>query len=137
MRTMIIISAIAVLMFSLSSCIIITGDLSRDYREQKPRNFYFRVGPEHNEREVFSFIVRYPNRIEIEATWSGSADELALILDGPGREAFYAKKEGRSPLHISLNVDDYILRQGKIWKVSVVNFKKSGWAEGRIRVKFL
>ena len=82
----------------------------------------FNLGPTFGERARVEFKVREAGRIHLQASWSGSARRLALILNGPGQEGYYARQDATSPLVIDLSVGEEILRRGDEWAVSIVNF---------------
>lgn len=85
-------------------------------------------------REVIDFEVPVPGRIEVTAEWTGTADSLALILNGPGQTQSYARKDGRSPLSLSFTLSQDLLAKGKTWKLSVVNFG-NGAAQGKVMIR--
>ncbi len=72
-----------------------------------------------------------PGQIRVRATWSGTAANLALIINGPGQVGYYARKDGASPLEVVYNVTEDDLKAGNEWRVSVVNFG-SGRADGTL-----
>jgi len=87
-------------------------------------------------REIFEFELTNTGVIEVKAEWSGTAQKLALILNGPGRVQYYARKDGKSPLALRYNVTGDILSLGKTWKISVANFGASTSAQGRIKIYY-
>jgi len=88
------------------------------------------------ERKVFEFEITSPGNLSAEARWQGSASSLALILNGPGRAQYYARKDGSSPLRLSFSVSSSYLASGTNWKLTVVNFNRSGEAEGELSWSF-
>ena len=92
------------------------------------------IGPAFGHRNVFGFMVTRPGTIHIKLSWKG-AENLALILNGPGQVGFYDRKDGRSPLSIVYKVTPEILRRGRKWKASAINFSKRGSASGNITIK--
>lgn len=97
------------------------------------------VGP--GERNIVKFDVFTPGTIRAQVTWQGTAQRLAIILNGPRRPdqpnpvGFYARNDGGSPLEIQYNVTAEDIRRGISWRVSVVNFE-TGNAVGRVTVTF-
>ncbi|MBN1184613.1 MAG: hypothetical protein JXB49_20130 [Bacteroidales bacterium] len=87
-------------------------------------------------REIVEFEITNTGAIEVKAEWSGTARELALILNGPGRVQYYARNDGQSPLTLTYNVPADILSLGKMWKISVVNFGSSTIAQGNVQVTY-
>jgi len=87
-------------------------------------------------REIAEFELTNTGIIEVKAEWSGTAKELALILNGPGRAQYYARKDGQSPLTLTYKVSGNILSLGKTWKISVVNFRSNTTAQGKVQVTY-
>jgi hypothetical protein len=85
-------------------------------------------------KEVIDFDVLSPGLIEARAEWTGTADTLALILNGPGLTQAYSRKDGRSPLSLSFNINQALLAKGNACKLSVANFG-NGSAQGRVEIK--
>ena len=92
------------------------------------------IGSEFGDRDIFEFKVTKPGPIKIQVSWQG-APELALMLNGPGEVGYYARKDGTSPLSFTYDVVQPVLDRGTGWRVSVVNFSKSGYAEGRVIIE--
>jgi hypothetical protein len=80
--------------------------------------------------------VKAAGRIEARAEWTGSAATLALILNGPGRVNYYARKDGKSPLTLTFEVTADLLALGSAWKLSVSNFGQQAQAQGTVRVTY-
>jgi hypothetical protein len=87
-------------------------------------------------REIVEFELTNTGAIEVKAEWSGTARELALILNGPGRAQYYARSDGQSPLTLTYKVTANILSLGKTWKISVVNFGSITTAQGKVQVTY-
>lgn len=93
------------------------------------------------ERTIVRFDVFTPGTITARVNWQGTAQRLALILNGPRRTdlpnpvAFYARNDGASPLAIQYTVTAEDIRRGISWRVSVVNFE-TGSAQGQLTVSF-
>jgi hypothetical protein len=95
----------------------------------------FSVGSTFGDRDMFNFTVTSPGVIKAEATWSGSASGLALILNGPGQVGYYARKDGASPLTLSYTATNADTSQGDTWSISIVNFG-GGMASGTLTLTY-
>lgn len=87
-------------------------------------------------REIFEFELTNTGIIEVKAEWIGTAQKLALILNGPGRVQYYSRKDGKSPVALRYKVRDDILSLGNTWKLSVVNFGANTSAQGRVQIDY-
>lgn len=87
-------------------------------------------------REVIEFDVTSQGTIEARAEWTGTADILAIILNGPGKVQAYARQDGKSPLTVSFVATPEIVSLGKSWKLSVVNFDSRTNAQGVVRISY-
>ncbi len=87
-------------------------------------------------REIVEFEVTTPGKIEVKAEWSGTAQTLALILNGPGQDRYYSRQDGGSPLSLTFEVTSRFLSLGKEWKLSVVNFNSRTTAQGRVQITY-
>jgi hypothetical protein len=67
----------------------------------------------------------------MRAAWTGSAERLTLILNGPGQTGYYDRKDGASPLEIDFEVSQAHVNRGDRWTISVVNFG-GGYSRGRM-----
>jgi len=85
---------------------------------------------------VVDLEVKAAGRIEARAEWTGTAATLALILNGPGRVNYYARKDGKSPLSLTFDVAADLLALGSGWKLSVSNFGRETQAQGTVRVTY-
>ena len=70
--------------------------------------------------DIFNSSVNSIGTINDEATWTGSAANLTLILNEPGQIGYYTRKNGPSPLSLSYNTAD--LSKGTDRRLSIVNF---------------
>ncbi|MCK5720915.1 MAG: PEGA domain-containing protein, partial [Gammaproteobacteria bacterium] len=95
----------------------------------------FSVNPTFGDRDIFNFTVNSVGTINGEATWTGSAANLALILNGPGQVGYYARKDGSSPLSLSYTVTTADLSKGTDWRLSIVNFG-GGDATGTVTIAY-
>lgn len=96
----------------------------------------FSLSSDYGARETIEFQVNAPVLLTLSATWTGPADTLALILNGPGQEAFYARRDGPSRLSLDYRVRPEDLRRGTRWKASIVNFTRRGPAQGRLQITY-
>ena len=87
------------------------------------------------DRDIFNFSVNSVGDINAQATWTGTADNLALILNGPGQVGYYARKDGTSPLSLSYTVTSADLSKGTDWRISIANFG-SGTASGTVTLTY-
>lgn len=85
-------------------------------------------------REVMELEITAAGKLEAKAEWTGNADKVALILNGPGQTQYYARKDGRSPLSLVFNVTASQLAKGNDWKLSVAVFG-DGTAKGKVEVR--
>jgi hypothetical protein len=111
------------------------------------------IGSEFGDRVVFPLQLACPGRIAATASWTGSTESLALILNGPERPelanpvAYYVRKDGQSPLTIEYYVTSTDVQRGSRWQVSLVNLSGSpaggdgditqdGAAAGQVEIDF-
>jgi hypothetical protein len=104
-------------------------------QESKSQIFDFKLSAQFGDRNVFEFEVQGIGMIEAEATWTGAAPTLSLILNGPGGSA-YARQDGKSPLKLAYNLTQADLNLGTKWKISIVNFSRKGSAQGNVKIKY-
>jgi hypothetical protein len=86
------------------------------------------------DREVIELEITAAGKLEAEAEWTGTADKVAIILNGPGQTQYYARKDGRSPLSIAFTFTERHLSKGDSWKLSVAVFG-DGTAKGKVEVR--
>lgn len=89
-----------------------------------------------SDREIIEFELSNPGVIEAKANWNGTAKELALILNGPGRAQYCAREDGSSNLTLTYKVTANILEMGKTWRISVVNFRQGTIAHGKVKITY-
>ena len=87
----------------------------------------FSVGP--NDKDEYHFLVGAPGEIRVQASWTGTANNLALILNGPGQVNAYARQDGPSPLEIRYLVASADVAKGETWTMGIWNFG-GGTADG-------
>jgi hypothetical protein len=97
--------------------------------------YSFSVSSTFGDRDIFNFTVNSVGTINGEATWTGGAANLALILNGPGQVGYYARKDGPSPLSLSYTVTTTDLSKGTDWRLSIVNFG-GGDATGTVTIAY-
>ena len=88
-----------------------------------------------NDRDVFEFSVGNIGKISAEVKWDGTAEKLALILNGPDQVGYYARDDGSSPLYLTYDVSKEDMKKGAEWRISVVNFYK-GDADGFTKITY-
>jgi hypothetical protein len=97
------------------------------------------LGSTFGDRVVFPVTVNGSGTIRVDASWSGSAERLALILNGPARPelsnpvAYYARVDGGTPLTLSYDVTREDAARGQRFFVSLVNFS-GGEAQGDLKI---
>ena len=96
----------------------------------------FKLGSAFGERETFDITLPRAGMVNIRVDWRGTTGRLAVILNGPGQTGYYARRDGASPVRINFNVTDELFRRGAKWRVSVVNFSRSGSSVGRMVVEY-
>jgi hypothetical protein len=64
----------------------------------------FSVSSTLGDRDTFNFTVNSVGTINAGATWTGTAANLALILNGPGQVGYYARNDGSSPLSLNYSI---------------------------------
>jgi hypothetical protein len=74
-------------------------------------------------------------QVKVRATWSGTQANLALIINGPGQEGAYARRDGPSPLEVTYDVTTTDLAAGDHWRVTVASFG-SGQANGTVEITY-
>lgn len=87
----------------------------------------FSIGP--SDKDEYRFIVGAPGEIRVQAEWTGTAGNLALILNGPGQVNAYARQDGTSPLEIRYAVTGADVSKGETWTIGIWNFG-GGTADG-------
>jgi hypothetical protein len=96
----------------------------------------FHVSSAFGDRDRYQLTLTQPGRLKLRAIWKGTAEMLALILNGPGQTGYYARKDGRSPLEIDFELTPELLERGDEWRVSIVNFSRKGSAEGVLLMEY-
>lgn len=108
------------------------------YMKQGPTAI--QLGSKFGDRVILPLTVEGPGKIEVTASWTGSAQELVLILNGPERPelpnpvAYYERTLGSSPLKLIYTVTAKDLERGKRFQVSLVNFG-GGEATGNFEIE--
>ena len=93
------------------------------------------VGEEFGASAVFPFEVSCPGPISAYASWFGSAENLALILNGPGQVGYFGRRDGESPLTVEYTATPADVRNGSRWWVSLANFN-GGTAAARVNIEY-
>ncbi|NEP89604.1 MAG: hypothetical protein F6K18_23745 [Okeania sp. SIO2C2] len=102
----------------------------------------FTIGSKFGDRVIFPIELSKPGRIEVSVKWEGTARKLALIINGPDRPrqpnpvAYYARRDGVSPITLSYNVTSSDFNRGRKWFVSLVNFSGGQARNGEISINY-
>lgn len=97
--------------------------------------YSFSVSSTFGDRDIFNFTVTKEGAINAQATWTGAAANLTLILNGPGQVGYYAREDGPRPLSLSYTVTSADLSKGTDWRISIVNFG-GGAASGTVTITY-
>ena len=76
--------------------IVFSGNVNAD-------TYSFSVSSTFEDHDIFNFTVNNVGTIFTEATWTGSASNLVLILNRPGQKDYYLQEYGTSPLSLVVN----------------------------------
>ena len=87
-----------------------------------------------NNRTVYYLRLKEPGQITVNANWTGQ-QTLAIIINGPGRQGYFAREDGSSPLSASYNVNASDFASGDTWRVTIANFGDNR-AEGTITISY-
>jgi hypothetical protein len=80
-------------------------------------------------RATIDFQVTSPGLLRVQVAWTGSADNLAIILNGPGQTDYYEGVDGPSPTTLDFTFNRrHVATEGQ-WRISIVN-SGSGTARG-------
>ena len=88
-----------------------------------------------NARDIYHIRLTAAGEIKVHATWTGSQSGLALIINGPGQVAFFARQDGASPLDVTYTLTPADFAAGKDWTVSVASFG-TGQASGTVSITY-
>ena len=86
-------------------------------------------------RTIFYLRLTGPGQIRAYAEWTGSQGELALIINGPGQEGYYAREDGPSGTEVVYNVTGGDFAAGDTWRVAIASFG-GGDAEGTVYLTY-
>lgn len=117
-------------------CVLILNCTLLFSQQQVHNHIDFRLDSNFGDKTTYEFEIKTPGVITIDANWSGSADKLSLILNGPGQVGYYSRTDGKSPLKINFNVTLQTIQKGTTWKISIVNFSKKGIAKGSLSLSY-
>jgi hypothetical protein len=100
-----------------------------------PLTTSFVVQPE-SASDVSVVVLRGPGAISAQSVWTGSPNNLALIINGPGQVNFYAREDGGSPLSVNYNVTPADFAAGSNWLVRLVSFSPNTNTDGLINITY-
>ena len=86
-------------------------------------------------RTYFYLRLTGPGQIRAYAEWTGSQGDLALIINGPGQEGYYAREDGPSGTEVVYNVTAADFAAGNTWRVAIASFG-SGEASGTVYLTY-
>ncbi len=87
-------------------------------------------------RTVYFLKLDGPGTIWAQATWGGSQADLALIINGPGQEGYYARQDGGNGLSVAYDVTQADFDAGAIWRVTVASFGGGQTDNGVINLNY-
>jgi hypothetical protein len=94
------------------------------------------LGSQSGDQAIFPLEIGDSGRIEVRATWTGTASTLSLNLYGPDQRT-YRRVSGRSPLTLSYSVTNTDFRRGQAWQVSLLNSNsRGGSAKGQVVISY-
>jgi hypothetical protein len=105
-----------------------------DFCQEVPTRREFRLAS--HERKIIDIEIPGAGVLSVKAEWQGAAKTLALILNGPGQTQAFSREDGTSPLTLTFKISEEMLKSGNKWKISLVNFSRTGLAEGEITWSF-
>jgi hypothetical protein len=80
---------------------------------------------------TIDFQVTSPGLLRVQVAWTGSADNLAIFLNGPGQVGHYERMDGASPATLDFSFTRrHVATEGR-WRISIVNLGSGaarGWA---------
>ncbi len=120
---------------SASSTSTCSGSICQAAKPLVTESLTIPIGSEFGARAVYPIRVTCPGTISAVAYWSGTARNMALILNGPGQTGYFEREDGPSPLEVQHEVTKTNLDAGALWRVSLVNFN-GGTAEGEIKITY-
>ncbi|HEX8221391.1 MAG TPA: hypothetical protein VF914_19540 [Chloroflexia bacterium] len=114
------------------------GSIQITYPSGSPTNPFqdnFVVAP-NTGSDVSVVVLRGPGPIAAQANWTGTPNNLALIINGPGQVGYYARQDGNSPLSVNYVVTPADFAAGSNWRVSLVSFSTDTNTSGNIQLAF-
>ncbi|OGO29778.1 MAG: hypothetical protein A2Z16_14905 [Chloroflexi bacterium RBG_16_54_18] len=86
-------------------------------------------------RVVYNLRLVSPGQIRVRLDWSGSQEDLALIINGPGQVNTYAREDGGTGLEVAYTVTPADFSSGDHWRVTIASFG-SGEANGSAELTY-
>ncbi len=118
------------------------GGVCRQMYKLKIARAGIELGSKFGDRVIFPIELSKPGRIQVRVNWEGTASKLALIINGPDRPeqpnpvAYYARRDGVSPIILSYNVTSSDFNRGRKWFVSLVNFSGGLAENGEVTISY-
>jgi hypothetical protein len=97
----------------------------------------FSVGSDFGARLTVPITIKEQGCIWASLTWpeSSTAKTLALILNGPGSNSAYQRKDGQSGVVLYYSVTADNIKKDTNWSISIANFG-GGTAKGKITIEY-
>ncbi len=86
-------------------------------------------------RVVYHLRLTEAGWIKVNASWTGTQTNLALIINGPGQSSYYARQDGPTGLSVAYAVTAADYEKGQEWRVTVASFG-TGQATGKIAISY-
>ena len=86
-------------------------------------------------RLIYHIRLTQRGQIRVSAKWTGTQSSLALIINGPGKTGYYARRDGSSLLEVAYNLTAADFAAGSDWRVTVASFG-AGRAEGTLQITY-
>jgi hypothetical protein len=88
-----------------------------------------------SKRAIFYLRLTGPGQIRAYADWTGTQGDLALIINGPGQEGYYAREDGPTGTEVVYNVTGGDFSAGDTWRVAIASFG-DGEASGTVYLTY-
>jgi len=97
----------------------------------------FSIDSSYGARTTIPITIKQEGCVWAQATWpaSSKAKTLALILNGPGSDSAYQRKDGKSDVVLYYSVTASDVKKGTNWSISIANFS-GRTAKGQITIEY-